>query len=105
MLPFTLLTLCGTSARGLVPNGKYVGVNAPMAANMQSMNYNCNAEFYAYEDVKTCDKKPSPPEERPDSFTFLENLHILETNGTSLNDSVIAQNVSYGDNTELPDKM
>ncbi|KAJ1348166.1 hypothetical protein KIN20_003410 [Parelaphostrongylus tenuis] len=78
-------------ARGLVQNGMYVGVNAPMAANMQSMNYDCNAEYAAYEHVKTCDKKPSPPEERPDSFNFLENMHILETNETSLNDSFIAQ--------------
>ncbi|KAJ1360614.1 hypothetical protein KIN20_019640 [Parelaphostrongylus tenuis] len=76
-----------------------------MAANMQLMNYDCNAELYAYEHVKTCDKKPSPPEERPDSFHYLENIHILETNETSLNNSFIVQTVSYGDDTELSDKM
>ncbi|KAJ1360616.1 hypothetical protein KIN20_019642 [Parelaphostrongylus tenuis] len=107
MLQITLLTLCGTifSSKRASTERQVRRSKRPMAANMLLMNYDCDAEIHAYKHVKTCDKKPSSPKERPESSYLLENIHILETNETSLSDSFIAQSVSCGDDIELPDKM
>ncbi|KAJ1353568.1 hypothetical protein KIN20_010221 [Parelaphostrongylus tenuis] len=75
-------------ARGLAENGKYVGINAPVAANMSLMNYDCTAEYFALKHVKSCDKQHWADCNSPD---YKENIHILETNETSLNNSFVIQ--------------
>ncbi|KAJ1369422.1 hypothetical protein KIN20_030874 [Parelaphostrongylus tenuis] len=75
-------------ARGLEENGKYVGVNAPVAARMNLMYYDCTAEYFAYDHVKTCDKKVSPRE------GYKENIHIFET-ATPLDETFVIQRAIY----------
>ncbi|KAJ1361713.1 hypothetical protein KIN20_021038 [Parelaphostrongylus tenuis] len=75
-------------ARGLAKNGLYIGINAPVAANMMLLDYDCTGESFAYDHVKTCDKQLWAENERPN---YEENIHILETNETSLSKSFVIQ--------------
>ncbi|KAE9413625.1 hypothetical protein Angca_006180 [Angiostrongylus cantonensis] len=61
-------------ARGLARNGEYRSRNAPSSSRMYRLEYDCRAEHYAYNHVKTCDKKLLPPHYRPG---YEENIHLF----------------------------
>ncbi|KAK6020706.1 hypothetical protein OSTOST_13637, partial [Ostertagia ostertagi] len=66
-------------ATGRAKNGFYQWGNAPQAALMYLMIYNCSAEAYAYAHVRRCSGRPSHQWERPG---MKESIHVLRTTAT-----------------------
>ncbi|KAJ1369408.1 hypothetical protein KIN20_030852 [Parelaphostrongylus tenuis] len=55
--------------------------NAPPSSRMDLLVYDCTAENYALNHVRSCDRRQSASASRPG---YQENIHILETTATDV---------------------
>uniref|UniRef100_A0A0K0DN40 SCP domain-containing protein n=1 Tax=Angiostrongylus cantonensis TaxID=6313 RepID=A0A0K0DN40_ANGCA len=77
-------------ARGRAVNAEHPGEFAPPSSRMDLLEYDCTAEAFAHNHVRSCDRMESSPAARPG---YQENIHILGT--TATDDLGAIQNVGH----------
>ncbi|VDM52756.1 unnamed protein product [Angiostrongylus costaricensis] len=77
-------------ARGRAVNAEHPGEFAPPSSRMDLLEYDCTAEAFAHNHVRSCDRRESSPAARPG---YQENIHILATTATDALGAI--QNVGY----------